>query len=360
MAFYDLEGMRNLSILDVCDAYDIEYKKQGKNYFCKLRPDEKTASCCLNVRQPLSNDWFKDHGSGKAGDVITFVAEHLHCDRQAAIESLALVFGFEDLNNTQYMKRNELSDYEYSKIGIYGDLATKNFDFDLEKHSLEAAAKFEEKYRMPVNQLRTEFPREYERNILRKKAIPYVFSLRNQYYFDLYCHISLEKAVIGHFDVKNLPERLIKESERTAAKVAQAEKLLRRALEGTNINYKFKNYDVVSDLDKIAHGKISFEIGRNSYYEVNAAAFRQKIVVLGVKKNVPYDTYASLNKYGINSIFHAAHLENDMVNLSFLPEQEKEIEHCFELYNREKEINALAEKIAAQQSTLRDSFAAER
>lgn len=333
--FYNLEDIQSIPILDVCNYFGVPVQKHGGSAFCKLR-DEKTASCKLYLNNSDGYDSFYDFGSHVGGSVINFVEQCLGCDWQSAIEELARAFSIEPVNNTEYMNRNELSDIEYKKIGVYGDLATKNFEFDLEKYPLESVKKYSEKYAMPVNQLRKDYPAKYAQEILKKKAIPFVYDLRNQYYLTLYTWLSLQKSLVGHFDINNVPEDDRKEAMALCNQLTQAEKLLKKALNGTDIQYSFKEYNLYQDLTKLHLGEISFEIGENSYVEVKRESNLQGVDLR--YRSVSCDDYFSLNEYGLNSVFHAAFVKNDKVNLVFLPEQSELIEKCISLFHKAKEL----------------------
>lgn len=334
--FYNLDDVRNISILDVCEQYGVLVQKQGKSYFCKLR-DEKTASCKLNINTRYGYDTFKDFGSGAYGDVITFVQElRGHKDWQDALDDLAQTFNVQPQNNTDYMQRNELTDLEYKKIGIYGDLATKNFDFDLEKFSLESAENYAKKYTMSVNELRQKHPNKYLYEVLMKRAFPHIHKLRHEYYFGLHTCLSLQKDILGHFDINKVSEADMDRFKKECKNLIQAESLLKKALKGTGYVYPFREYDVRLDLQKIYTGEIPIELGVNSYSEI-----KQEVAVQGVYqryRSVSLSDYLSLKEYGIDSVKHAAFLKGDKVNLVFMPENGERIDKCIALYNKAKDL----------------------
>lgn len=323
-AFYNLDDVRGISILDVCEAYGVLVQRQGKSYFCKIR-NEKTASCKLNLNTRFGYDTFKDFGSNAYGDVIAFVQEVCGFKEwQEALEDLAQKFNIQPQNNTEYMQRNELTDREYGKIGIYGDLATKNFDFDLDTFTLESAEKYAQKYAMSVNELRQKHPNKYLYDVIMKRAFPYIHKMRHDYYFSLYTGLSFQKEIFGHFDINNVPQEDLDRYKQLCHDLIQAESLLKKALKGTGYEYPFKTYDVRSDLQKIYKGEIPIEIGVNSYADI-----KQEVSVQGVYqryRSVSLDDYLTLKEYDIDSVKHAAFLKNDKVNLVFMPENELLIE----------------------------------
>lgn len=333
--FYDLDEVRSISLLDVCEALGILVEKKGSSCFCKLR-NERTASCKLYLDNPGEPHSFYDFGANVGGDVIKFVSCYENCDWQQALERLANLFNIAPINNNDYLHRNELTDSEYAKIGIYGDRASKNFDLNLDKFSIEAVQAYSEKYAMQVNQLRKDYPSKYEYDVLRKRAIPYVYKKRNDYYFQLYCALSTHKLFASEFDIKNISEDVLLECSTSCGALIKAEKLLKKALEGTNVKYTFKDYDVASDLKKIFYGEISFEIGENSYSEVKRASCSFGVDLMF--KPLKLDEYLALGDFGITDVFHAAFLKDDKVNLAYLPDQSAEIDKCMRLYNQAKGI----------------------
>lgn len=332
-AFYNLEEIYSIPMLDVCKLYGVPVESKGRSHFCKLR-DEKTASCKLYLNNKDGYDSFYDFGSHVGGNVIKFVSELLSCDWQQAVEDLATRFHIEPVNNTEYFNRNELTDLEYEKIGVYGDRATKNFDFDLEKFSLESAQKFSEKYNMPVNQLRKEYPMKYVCDVIKKRAIPFVYNMRNDYYFSLYCLISMQKSLFGRFDINNVPRADLKECEEKCNKLIKAELLLKKALRGTDVSYSFKEYHVLKDIKKIYYGEISFEIGEKTYVDVKRESTLQGVDLR--YRAVDCNDYLSLKEFGIDSVFHAAFLKDDKVNLVFLPENDYLVDRIITDYHAEK------------------------
>jgi len=62
-AFYNLEDLNSISILEVCNYFGVPINKNGGSYFCKLR-NERTASCKLYLNNSDGHDSFYDFGSG--------------------------------------------------------------------------------------------------------------------------------------------------------------------------------------------------------------------------------------------------------------------------------------------------------
>ena len=353
-AFYNLEDLYSIPILDVCAALGVHVVKSGRSHFCKIR-NEKTASCKLYVKNKDGYDNFYDFGGGFGGNVINFVAAYRGCDWQSAVEYLAESFNIAPVNNTDYITRSELTDIEYSKIGVYGDLATKNFNFLFDRFPIENIQMVSEKYSMSVNQLRKDYPSMYENEIIRKRAIPHVYKLRNDYYFKLYCLISFQKDLTGHFDINNVPRKDFEECKTLCKELEKAEALLKKALKGTDIIYSFKEYNILKDLEGIYLGKISLEIGDKTYYEL-----KRKSLLCGVDlryRSVDLSEYLSLKEYGIDLVPHAAFLKQEKVNLVFLPDQSEQIDKCINLYHTAKELDSKEQSIDERVSKVVNSEA---
>lgn len=331
-AFYNLEDLNSISILDVCEHFGVPVEKKGGSYFCKLR-NERTASCKLYLKNADGHDSFFDFGPSVGGNVIRFVSEYLNCDFQTAIEELANAFNIEPVNNTDYLNRNELTDLEWKKIGVYGDLATKNFEFDLDKFSFESTQKYAERYSMSVNQLRKDYPYKYAVDIIKKRAVPFVYSSRNNYYFNLHTCLSLQKSLFGYFDINNVPQEEFENLKSLSKEQTNVEFILKKALRGTDVTFTFKEYDVLEDLKKIYYGEIAFEIGANSYAEVKYNSQRHGTDLR--YRSVSMYEYLKLGDYDINSVMHAAFVKNDNVNIAFLPEQGELIDELIDLCQRD-------------------------
>ena len=148
--------------------------------------------------------------------------------------------------------------------------------------------------------------------------------------------MSFQKALLGNFDINRVPENDMKECEMLCKQLVQAEKLLKKALRGTDVNYSFKDYNILSDMKKIWYGEISFEIGDKTYAEIKRDSH-----VCGVDlyyRSVSLKEYMDLKEYGINFVSHAAFLKNDMVNLVFLPDQSHLIDLCIGNYKKSQDL----------------------
>ena len=336
-AFYNFDIVSSIPILDVCDELGIYVYRRGSSCWCKLRENERTASCKLYIDKG-GNDSFYDFGSGTGGNVINFVSQYLGCDWQTALEDLANRFHIEPMNNSEYFKRNELTNREYEKIGIYGDLATKNLDIDLEKMSIAEAQEYSLKYKMSVNELRKAYPKVYTYDILVKRAIPYVRNLRNEYYWSLYQKISLHFTAVGHFDINNIVQEELKELIEQREQLEKTEKCLKRALAGTPLSFDYRHYNLLKDLELVYTGKVVIRIGDKTYTQLAQEATRNHVFM--EQREIPAHDYWPLLERGLDTVGGAAGLKWNTVTFKFLSDYAPVVDMCLETYYKEKESNA--------------------
>lgn len=234
-------------IKDVCTALGIEV---GRNNMVKIR-DERTASAQLHLDK---NTWH-DFGTGRGGDVIGLVMEYFNCNFNSAISFVATVGG---LDFSQEAPRPMgLTNAEWAKLDISGDIASKNFDIDFRTQTLEEVKALSDKGNMSVNEFKKQHPKEYE-DLLYARAIPYVERLREDYFEDVYstcCILCLENGIDWHTVAQTKFTDEIKE-------LWTAEALLRRAEEGTDIPmWKKREYNPEEDINHILFGKEPVKFG---------------------------------------------------------------------------------------------------
>lgn len=308
--FYNLDVLEAIPIEEVCKRFDVPiFKKSGK-LWCKIR-NEKTPSCKLYEE----TNTFCDFGNGNlGGNTINFVAAIKNCSNAEAIELLAAAFDIEPELKTKE-NANQLLDFLYEKIGLYGDLATKNMDLDLEHDSLDNVWETSIKYCMSMNELKEKYPKEYE-SILRKRAVPFVLKKLNNYYYEIYKSYALLKAVYGK-EFNHLPATSFKQLEEERLALEAAEKILIRAAKGTNLKFVKKTHDVQKDFEKISNGIIEPEIGSIRYFDLKLQAKKENQLLL--YKSIPADVYMRLSMVGLEKLPHSAFIKKDTVNLVFLP-----------------------------------------
>ncbi len=298
---------REVPIEEVLALYDIRPVSKGKY---RLREDDDNPSASIFK----AKNQIHDFGDNNSFSCCSFVAWYTGVSYKEATAHLAAVFGFEIPVQGKTEKSDKLSDWEWSKINIYGDMASKNMDFNPEKYGVERTAVYAERYRIPMDQLKTDDPYMYER-IIRSRAISHVVGMRNDYFSSLYAsyimakNVGVEESAI--VDVLANKKELID----TTLELSQAEYALIKAIRDTSIKYRSYKYDVESDLHKVIDGKISFEIGPESHYDIKCAAHRDKAKVFYCL--VSLDEYNKLLENGLEDIHFAAYQKGNEVNICF-------------------------------------------
>lgn len=306
---------------EVCAAFGIPIERGN---FIKLRLDENTASTKLYLNKGSGHDRFYDFGSHIGGDCINLVQEYTRCSWQDAIEAVADAFGIQPVNNFDYEQRGVLTDRQWAKLGVYGDMVSKNLDFDLERFSPESAAKYAAKYRMPVNELREKQPKFYIAAILRNRAFPHVYDLRNGYYMQIHSEQSLHKQIAGYADQKFLSDDRKQELEKACRDLVSAEKLLKMALRGTDVRFTFREYNLEKDWEDVLQGKISFEVGPTNNIDIKKYAQKNNLELMYAK--ISEDEYFALPS---DEVPHAAFLKRDSINLVYTSREAEQIEKMF-------------------------------
>ncbi len=319
---YDLSKIREISILDVCQCLGIPVSDRGGRYWCKLR-DERTASTILH---PEKNT-FHDFGTGQHGDAIDMVSTIQGIGKGDAIRFLADSFHISPETGPQ--QGTGLNDWEYRQIGLAGDLATKNMEFDLAHQSLEAATQISRQYGMPMNDLRRQYPQTYEQ-LIRHKAIPYVRQQRYDYYLEVFTQGRLAKAM-GAEQLFNSPQIQDALANRIS-QLQRAEGILHRACEGTYIRaYPAGQYEPTEDLRRIQSGEIKIPLGERTYWEMNKIAGEKHTAVK--YRTVDVGEYLSGKLDGFT---HSAFLKQDAVVVGYLESDYRQMRPVLDTM-REKE-----------------------
>ena len=309
---YDTERLNEIPILSVCLMLNIPIeKKHSHRAMCKVR-NERTASTVLY----LDSNTFYDFGGGTGGDVIAFYAYAAEVSQGEAMKALGQAFGVVPTNPRAGLRSNELTLYDWKHIGIYGERAAKNFIFNVDRMSLERLAEISEQYNMSMNELRKAHPRTYER-VLKQKALPYVRTLRNTYYLNVYSLYCFYKNT-GHPDLFQAPanqQDLTQEKE----SLIQAERALSRAVQGTSITFRAgTSYEPNTVLKQLLRGEP--ELGSRSYKGMQALA----------RKNDCFIRYRTMDVIDyqcadFSEIPHTAFVKGERVSVGFLPADEEKI-----------------------------------
>ena len=315
--FYDYEALREIPIEEVCETFGVEVKRANGGMWCKIR-DEKTPSVKLYEK----TNTFCDFGAGnQGGGTIELVAYINDCDYQTAAASLANAFGIEPMNKYEFDIKPELTDRQYAKIGLYGDRATKNFTFDLEKYSLAQTKRLSDKYAMSMNVLKEKHPGVYE-SLLRDRAIPYLKEARQDYYSALHGGMRLDKEL----GITNITaEHFLPEIQQTARELNSVEKVMAQAVKDTKIEFKPVQHDPVKDYKAIASGKIEVQVGTIEYslLKKQEADTGKKLFYCSVSE-VEYAKNQDIAK-----IEHAAFLKKDVVKISCTQEDARRVQELF-------------------------------
>ena len=308
--FYDLDKIKQIPIMDVCrNMLGLECVQRSGRTWCKAR-QERTASTLLH----LDSNTFHDFGSNTHGDVIGLVSHSLGIDRKTAIEQLANAYHIEPENLRKDRDPNELTLWEYEQIGIAGDKATKNFDFDIERMPIERIQEISDKYWISMQDLRKQHPGTYEK-ILRQKALPFVRSLRNEYYLDLWSRYKT-MCSIGNPDLFFHADQH-RHFDDQIQHLKTAERLLSRAVNGTSIRLRpTRDYDPAQDLDLLSKGEIKPVMGTAGYDELQNASKSNDSPVK--YRTVDYDLYVRHMMNDTEDLFYSASLKAGRVIIGYL------------------------------------------
>ncbi len=300
---YSLDAVKEIPIVQVCDRLGLPVTRRGKSYWCKLR-DERTASAILHPE----NNTFYDFGTQDHGSNIDLVCSATGKSVSEAVRYLGDTFSLTPETPADARKRFQtMSRADYARIGLHADLATKNFTFPITRCMPDKLLDIELKYQMPMNQLRKQHPKTYER-LIREKAVPYVESLRNLYYLDIwdhYCFLQSTGRTVLFYD-----------SDRTHAYFAsltqqmeQAERSLYKAAQGTSIDLpEPKHYDPMRVISRFLTDRLSISVGSCTLKELsNMTKGRFSQLQLS------HDAYFGA---ALDDILHAATLTKDHVLLS--------------------------------------------
>lgn len=318
---YDKQKLKEIPIADIAEALGIEVIRQNGSAWCKIR-DEQKASCKLYE----TTNSFCDFGSMAGGDTINFVKEVTQADTAQAMETLANLFNIEPERGTRGYTAG-LSNSQYAKIGIAGEMATMNMDIDIEKTDIDEVKKLTEPYRITMNELRTEYPEKYA-EIMRKRAIPFIYSERQDYYSAVWSQDMLCREL--NVDLKLSPNSN-GEFRLKATELNNKERLMLLALKGTDIGYKPRKYDFEKDIEKIRTGKIQFEVGNTRY---NALKRSEASVNDALDyKSVSVGRFLE-SKPNLEKVDYAAFVKGDSVNLAFRKSDRRIIEEAIKAHEK--------------------------
>jgi len=303
------EQLKQIPILDVCSqVLNITPEKRSSTYWCKCRAGERTAS----TRLYTDENCFYDYGTNTGGDVIELVKYTLDVDFVTAVKMLQDAFHIPDPNEHTSVPRHTLMDWEYNCIGLYGDRATKNFRFDVDRMSLDHIQQISEKYAMPMNELRKKHPKIYRR-LLIEHALPYVRALRANYLLAVWNHYQFccKHVTPDYFYVGDMRQKFAEDLN----PLIQAEHILRKAAYKTGISLSPpREYDPAKDLDSLLSGTAKPDLGKLTYAELQSLA-REKGCNIRYR-TVPYDNFCPTGK--LEQFPYSAFLKSGNVTIGYL------------------------------------------
>jgi len=326
-------GLKNISIISVLkDLYGIDAHKRGDRYFAKIRP-ERTESCCI-----YPNNTFYDFGGGVGGDVITLVSLLSDCSNKEAQNKLSTYSGI--TRESRVRDEHTLMDYEWKKLGIYPELASKNINFcfmfspsdkpnwmaDLNIRLYEKSDQFEleSKYYISVEDMRKKFPEEYHQ-LLRNRVLQPLFAERDDYYLSVIQSYKFGLA-IGNESFASKCVKADQELSELAASLNEKCSLLRRAVDDNSLlKAPYFKLNPSDDLQKILTGSIEFQTSKVRFTELCKYAKMHHETFMTI--TIPYDNYikAYSETKNLHAIPHCTFYKNGNCKLCFVASKTKEI-----------------------------------
>ncbi len=310
---YNLDEIRSIPILDVCDFLGLKVERHGRNYWCKVRPENK-ASVILHT----DTNYFYDFGNREHGNNIALV--QYTCggiSTGEAIRKLGKAFNISPSIGADDLLAKPLNSWEYKKIGLHGDLATKNLVFPVTTASIEELLDMSYGYSMTMNELQKRDPEAY-RWIIRNKAIPYVENKREAYFLSVWNHYDFLRSFGRHIDFFD-SDKTISKFESETKDLEQAERALFKACRGCDIEMKEpEHYDPLHVLSLLQQGRLLISIGPERCDEIIAASNLKKEDVC--ESTMSYDEYCS---YIFDNHPHSAVFEKEKVTITY-PESDKQ------------------------------------
>lgn len=313
--FYDLGRLKQIPIIEVCNKFGIDLERKGGQIWCKLR-SERTASVILHP----DRNTFHDFGTNETSDNIGLVSIVCNVERKDAIKKLADAFYISPDNPRAGLQANDLTSWEYKMIGLDGQMATRNFNFDLSRQSVERVSEISLRYAMPMNVLKKENPRIFEK-LIKQRAIPHVRDLREEYYKNVFSRYNLAKAIGSEQTFHNAVNN--GEFESQIEELQNAEAILERACRGTQITaLPVGTYHPAEDIKKILAGEIWMSLGNQDFQkmkkisETESSALKYRTVEF----NGFRDSYTALSVFP-----HSAFLKNGNVVVAYLEKDHTKI-----------------------------------
>ena len=311
-------------IESVLDLLGIE-KIQGKY---RLRPEDDHASASIHPQRKYGNT-IHDFGDGNNFTPLSLTMYWKGLDRIEASRYLGEAFGVPPKYTDETLDENinKMADYEWRAIGLYPDMASKNMDLNPMVDGLHSTRQRSRRYGMSMSELRDKANelresgadvdddvKTYEQ-ILRARAVPFVFEMRYEYFREMYDDFQLAKAINSDWELDKMFAVHQDSYKKLADQLTKVEFTLRKVLEGTKVSYPFRRYRPDVDFLKVINGELAFEIGRYSRFDVSQAAYREYSQVFDTV--VSLGDYYRLSRNGLEDVMHGAMQQGDKVRIYF-------------------------------------------
>ena len=325
MAYFNLDVIKQIPLTEVLSRYGIAV---DKHHFFKLR-DEKTASARY---YPETNSWY-DFGASTGGTIIDLVKQLEHVDTTQAVHFIAREYGV--IPNKDMPAKN-ISNHEYEMIGIQGDRAGKNYDFNalFSRYPIETVMRISQELSISMNQLYDKYPKTYA-NIIRTQAIPFVWQFKQVYFNSLYVYAQSNSGNKFNREYTKINAQMIYQDYQNRYNI------LERCVDGTDIDIRKLCSDFERDLKHIQNGKIAVEISLYSRMEFKELKGANISYILSSETYQKFES-EYLSRYDIGEHPYLASAKGDIVKMTI-----KEVDR--------KILESLLQRIEKQEKKEQDS-----
>ena len=291
---------------------------------------------------------FYDFGGGRnvGGDAIQLVMYITGMEWKDALQDLGRNFGLQPISRGN-KDDFELSDRQWSRIGLYGDRATKNFEFQLSgPHWEKRCENISQKFNMPMNELRKKHSGVYK-SVLERRAFSYVYSCQQQYLHELDSQYLTMKNC-GFESLEQMTTYIVENMQDKVDELKLMEQVLKQAMKGTHLKFKFRSYDVAKDFQKIVSGEINMEVGSVSSYDLEMSAKKHDVKLKSLE--VDASVFQEIQEMNFNLPYSAVQTKVRVLitaeekHITILENMERFLKFGLEIDNRNHE--GLNEKIA--------------
>lgn len=313
--FYDIDKLNQIPIISVASAMGLSVQIQGSNHWCQIHSGDST----LVYLDPALNAFYA-FGANVHGGVIRFVQ---HCKGLSPEEAVAFLAGQFDIVPTltwEESLRRPLTNWEYKKIGLHGDMTSKNLGFPIDSNAVQMLQQLRDEQTMPLTDLLANHPEFYKQLILTK-ALPYVAYLRDSYqrevlnfFYSTSCSGDRELLV-------QAPEDLRAHLSNLTAQVNRCEGILYRA--GLHAGLELPEpakVDPVVLISQMLQGDEILTLGNCSFGQLSVLADRSGCSIC--ERDIPASLYFDDR---LLSIGHCAVYHGGSVLVQYLSSDEAEV-----------------------------------